>query len=56
MLVVITVPLGGVIIQVDKPLALYTRKLNIAQKNYTAGEEELLGIVETLKNFESIYC
>ena len=48
--------LGGVIMQDNKPLAFYTRKLNDAQKNYTTGEQELLGIVETLKNFESIYC
>jgi hypothetical protein len=46
--------LGGVIMQGEKPLAFYTRKLNNAQRNYTTGEQELLGIVETLKNFEHI--
>ena len=33
--------LGGVIMQDDKPLAFYSRKLNNAQKNYTTGEQEL---------------
>ena len=46
--------LGGVIMQNNKPLAFYTRKLNKAQMNYTTGEQELLGIVETLRTFENI--
>ena len=46
--------LGGVIMQEGKPLAFYTRKLNDAQKRYTTGEQELLGIVETLKEFRHI--
>ena len=46
--------LGGVIMQDDKPLAFYTRKLNDAQKRYATGEQELLGIVETLKEFRHI--
>ena len=46
--------LGGMIMQNDKPLAFYTRKLNDAQKRYTTGEQELLGIVETLKEFRHI--
>ena len=46
--------LGGVIMQDNKPLAFYTRKLNSAQSKYTTGEKELLSIVETLKSFESI--
>ena len=46
--------LGGVIMQNDKPLAFYTRKLNSAQAKYSTGEQELLSIVETLKAFESI--
>ena len=40
--------------QNNKPLAFYTRKLNSAQSQYTVGEKELLGIVETLKAFENI--
>ena len=46
--------LGGVIMQEGKPLAFYSRKLNDAQKRYTTGEQELLGIVETLKEFQHI--
>ena len=46
--------LGGVIMQEGKPLAFYTRKLNDAQTRYSTGEQELLGIVETLKEFRHI--
>ena len=46
--------LGGVIMQEGKPLAFYSRKLNSAQKRYTTGEQELLSIVETLKEFRNI--
>ena len=44
--------LGGVIMQGNKPLAFYTRKLNLAQARYTTGTQELLSIVETLRTFE----
>jgi RNase H-like domain found in reverse transcriptase len=43
--------LGSIIMQDDKPLAFYSCKLNPAQKRYTTGEQELLSIVETLKEF-----
>jgi transposase InsO family protein len=46
--------LGAVIMQKGKPLAFYSRKLNAAQKRYTTGEQELLSIVETLKEFRNI--
>ena len=46
--------LGATVVQEGKPLGFYTRKLNPAQKNYTVGERELLGIVEGLKAFEGI--
>ena len=40
--------------QNDKPLAFYSRKMNNAQQKYTTGEQELLSIVETLKEFKNI--
>ena len=46
--------LGAVIMQEDKPIAFYSRKMNKAQRNYTTGEQELLSIVETLKEFRNI--
>ena len=46
--------LGATVVQEGKPLGFYARKLNPAQKNYTVGERELLGIVEGLKAFEGI--
>ena len=48
------IQLGAVIMQEGKPLAFYSRKLNKAQRNYTVGEQELLSIVETLKEFQNI--
>ena len=46
--------LGGVITQKGRPLAFYSRKLRGAQLNYTVTEKELLGVVETLKEFRGI--
>jgi hypothetical protein len=46
--------LGAVIMQEGKPLAFDHRKLNSAQTCYTTGEQELLGIVETMKEFRDI--
>jgi hypothetical protein len=46
--------LGAVIMQEDKPLAFYSRKMNKAQQRYTMGDQELLSIVETLKEFRNI--
>jgi len=46
--------LGAVIMQEGKPLAFYSRKMKDAQTRYTTGEQELLSIVETLKEFRDI--
>jgi hypothetical protein len=45
--------LGAVIKQNKKPIAFYSRKLNSAQQRYTIGEQELLSIVETLRDFHN---
>jgi hypothetical protein len=46
--------LGAVIMQDNNPIAFYSRKMNAAQRRYTTGEQELLSIVETLKEFRNI--
>ena len=46
--------LGAVIMQDDRSLAFYSRKLTSAQKRYTTGEQELLSNVETLKELKNI--
>jgi hypothetical protein len=46
--------LGSVIVQNNRPLAFFSRKLTNAQMNYTVTELELLSIVETLKEFRTI--
>ena len=44
--------LGGVILQDNRPLAFYSRKLTSTQRRYTNSERELLSIVETLKEYK----
>ena len=46
--------LGSIIEQNNKHIAYYSRKLTPAQHRYTTGEQELLSIVETLKEFKNI--
>jgi hypothetical protein len=43
--------LGVVISQNNRPIAFYSRKLQLAQVRYTTTERELLLIVEMLKAF-----
>ena len=46
--------LGAVISQKGRPIAFYSRKLSPAQQNYTTTEQELLAIIEILKEFKNI--
>ena len=48
------VQLGACIMQGNKPLAFYSRKLQPAQTRYTTTERELLSVVETFKEFRNI--
>eukprot|EP00957_Ditylum_brightwellii_P119636 9127741-Ditylum_brightwellii.AAC.1 len=45
---------GAVISQQGMSVAFYSCKLNSAQKNHTTTEQELLAIVEPLKEFKNI--
>ena len=46
--------LGSVILQQNFPVAFYSRKLSVAQQNYTTIEKELLSVVETFRTFHSM--
>jgi hypothetical protein len=46
--------LGAVITQDEKPVVFYSRKLNSAQQRYTTDEQELLSIVENIREFRNI--
>ena len=46
--------LGVVISQKNKPIAFYSRKLQLAQRQYTTTEHELLSIIKTLTEFKNI--
>jgi RNase H-like domain found in reverse transcriptase len=47
--------LGADIIQDKKPIALYSRNLNAAQRRYTTTECELLSTIETCKECKNIF-
>ncbi len=46
--------LGAVIMQENKPIALFSWKLSTTQRKYSVTKIELLAIVETLKEFKGI--
>jgi hypothetical protein len=46
--------LGAVIMQNNKPIAFYTRKLSPAQCKYTTGEQEMLSVVKTVKQYQNV--
>jgi hypothetical protein len=45
---------GACIIQDDRPVVYYSRKLNSAQRNYASTDKELLCVVATLREFQSM--
>eukprot|EP00804_Cyclotella_cryptica_P013217 CCRYP_007003-RA/>CCRYP_007003-RA protein AED:0.39 eAED:0.39 QI:0/0/0/1/0/0/2/0/224 len=46
--------LGTIITQNNRPLVFFSRKLSQAQQKYSVTKQELLAIVETLKEFKGI--
>ena len=46
--------LGAIITQNNRPLVFFSCKLNTAQQKYSVTEQELLAIVETLKEFKGM--
>jgi hypothetical protein len=46
--------LGAVITQDNKPIAFFSRKLSNMQHKYSVTENELLAIVETIKEFKGM--
>ena len=46
--------LGAVIVQKNRPIAFFSRKLTRAQTKYSITELKLLSVVETLKDFKGM--
>ena len=46
--------IGAIISHNNKPIALFSRRINKPQQNYTTTEKELLAIVECIKQFRGI--
>jgi hypothetical protein len=46
--------LGACIIQEERPIAYFLQKLTKSQQNYTTMEKEMLSIVTTLEEFQSV--
>ena len=42
---------GAVLIQDGRPLAYASKRFSPAEKNYTTGEQELLGVISALKEW-----
>ena len=50
----LSLQVGAVITQANRPLAFFSRKLFPAQQKYSMTEQELLAIVETLREFKGM--
>ena len=46
--------LGTVMTQNNRPLTFFSRKLSLTQQKYSMTKQELLAIVETLKEFKGM--